>query len=60
MATQGWQALDAEGRLPATAWRKERQWALDMGLPARKTVADRDIPTFAAASWGISPGSTPS
>ena len=47
MATQGWQALDAEGRLPATAWRKERQWALDMGLPGAESITDRDIPTFA-------------
>ena len=27
MATQGWQSLDAEGRLPSNGWRKERQWA---------------------------------
>jgi len=47
MATQGWKALEAEGKLPATAWRKERQWALDMGLPGAESITDRDIPTFA-------------
>ena len=47
MATQGWKALEAEGQLPATAWRKERQWALDMGLPGAESITDRDIPTFA-------------
>ena len=47
MATQGWKALEAEGKLPGTAWRKERQWALDMGLPGAESITDRDIPTFA-------------
>jgi agmatinase len=47
MATQGWKALEAEAKLPATAWRKERQWALDMGLPGAESITDRDIPTFA-------------
>ena len=47
MATQGWKALEAEGKLPATAWRKERQWALDMGLPGAESITDRNIPTFA-------------
>ena len=47
MATQGWKALEAEGKLPATAWRKERQWALDMGLPGAESITDREIPTFA-------------
>jgi agmatinase len=47
MATQGWKALEAEGRLPGTAWRKERQWALEMGLPGADSLTDRDIPTFA-------------
>ena len=46
MATQGWQALEAEGKLPGTGWRKERQWALDMGLPGADSLTDRDIPTF--------------
>ena len=47
MATQGWQSLEAEGKLPSTGWRKERQWALDMGLPGADSLTDRDIPTFA-------------
>jgi agmatinase len=47
MNTQGWQALEAEGKLPSTGWRKERQWALDMGLPGADSLTDRDIPTFA-------------
>jgi agmatinase len=47
MATQGWQSLEAEGKLPHAGWRKERQWALDMGLPGADSLTDRDIPTFA-------------
>ena len=47
MATQGWKALEAEGKLPATAWRKEQQWALDMGLPGADSLTDKTIPTFA-------------
>src|SRR6202158_2137594 len=47
MATQGGKPLEAEGKLPATAWRRERQWALDMGLPGAESITDRDIPTFA-------------
>jgi len=47
MATQGWQSLEAEGKLPSAGWRKERQWALDMGLPGADSLTDRDIPTFA-------------
>ncbi len=47
MATQGWKALEAEGKLPSNGWRKERQWALDMGLPGADSLTDRDIPTFA-------------
>jgi len=35
-ATQGWKAVEAEGRLSEAGWRKEQQWALDMGLPALK------------------------
>ena len=41
MATQGWKALDAEGRLPEQGWRREQKWALDMGLPGGDgTVVD--------------------
>jgi agmatinase len=47
MATQGWKALEAEGRLSAEGWRKEQQWALDMGLPGAESLTDKTIPTFA-------------
>src|SRR4030088_3837653 len=46
LATQGWKALEAEGRLPESGWRKEQQWALDMGLPGADSIVDRTIPTF--------------
>ena len=35
------QAVRQEG------WRKEQQWALDMGLPGAESLTDRSIPTFA-------------
>ena len=47
LGTQGWKALEAEGRLPTKAWRKEQQWALDMGLPGAESIVDKSIPTFA-------------
>src|ERR1700754_1477428 len=47
MATQGWQALDAEGKLSSAGWRKDRQGAPDMAPPGADTLTDRDIPTFA-------------
>ena len=47
MATQGWKALDAEGKLSEAGWRKEQQWALDMGLPGADSLTDKSIPTFA-------------
>src|SRR5687767_1513188 len=47
MATQGWKALEAEGRLSEQGWRKEQQWALDMGLPGADSLTDKSIPTFA-------------
>ena len=47
MATQGWKALEAEASSRQRAWRKERQWALDMGLPGADSLTDRNIPTFA-------------
>ncbi len=47
LKTQGWQALDAEGRLSSDGWRREQQWALDMGLPGADSLEDRSIPTFA-------------
>ena len=45
--TQGWKALEAEGKLSEQGWRKEQQWALDMGLPGADSLTDRSIPTFA-------------
>ncbi len=45
--SQGWRAAEAEGKLPAGAWHKEVQWALDMGLPGAESITDRSIPTFA-------------
>jgi len=47
LQTQGWKSLDAEGRLPEAGWRKEQQWALDMGLPGADCLTDKSIPTFA-------------
>ena len=47
LATQGWKALEAEGRLSERGWRKEQQWALDMGLPGAESIIDKTIPTFA-------------
>src|SRR5262249_60424866 len=47
MATQGWKALTAEGELSEAGWRKEQQWALDMGLPGAESLTDKTIPTFA-------------
>ena len=46
MATQGWKSLDAEGKLSEAGWRKEQQWALDMGLPGADSLTDKSIPTF--------------
>ena len=43
----GWKAAEAEGRLSEEGWRKEQQWALDMGLPGAECLTDRSIPTFA-------------
>ncbi len=47
MNTQGWKALDAEGKLSEQGWRKEQQWALNMGLPGADSLTDKSIPTFA-------------
>lgn len=44
---RGWKAATAEGALPETAWRKERQWALRMGLTGAESLTDKSIPTFA-------------
>ncbi|RWQ35122.1 MAG: agmatinase [Mesorhizobium sp.] len=45
--TQGWKSIEAEGKLPENGWRKEQQWALDMGLPGSESIVDKSIPTFA-------------
>ena len=47
MQTQGWKAAEAEGKISDQAWRKEQQWALDMGLPGADSLTDKMIPTFA-------------
>jgi agmatinase len=46
LGTQGWKAAEAEGRLSEAGWRKEQQWALDMGLPGAESLTDKTIPTF--------------
>ena len=58
MATQGWQALDAEGKLSGAGWRKEQQWALDMGLPGAESLPTRRSRLLRAASCRISQAST--
>ena len=47
LSSQGWKAIEAEGKLSEEGWRKEQQWALDMGLPGAESLTDRSIPTFA-------------
>ena len=46
LETQGWKALDAEKGIPSEKYKKEMQWALDMGLPGAESLEDRSIPTF--------------
>ncbi len=46
LRTQGWQAVDAEGRLSSDGWKREVAWALEMGLPGADSLEDRSIPTF--------------
>jgi agmatinase len=60
LETQGWKALDAEGKLPSEGWKREMQWALDMGLPGAECLTDRSIPTFSRGEKPTSPASTPS
>ena len=43
----GWKAVEAEGKLSEDGWRREQQWALDMGLPGADSITDKTIPTFA-------------
>ena len=54
----GWKAIEAEGKLPGEGWRKEQQWALEMGLPGAESLSDRTIPTFPAGNCPTSPAST--
>ena len=44
--TQGWKAVQAEGKLSDDGWRREQKWALDMGLPGSESLEDKTIPTF--------------
>ena len=46
LETQSWKALQAEGKLASEGWNREKQWALDMGLPGAESLIDRSIPTF--------------
>ena len=46
LGSQGWKAIEAEAKLSEDGWRKEQQWALDMGLPGSDSLTDRTIPTF--------------
>lgn len=45
--SQGWRAVEAEGKLSGKGWGKEVKWALDMGLPGADSITDKTIPTFA-------------
>ena len=44
---RGWKAAVKEGTIPQDAWKKERQWALRMGLTGADSITDKSIPTFA-------------
>ncbi len=44
--SQGWRAVEAEGKLSGKGWSKEVKWALDMGLPGADSITDKSIPTF--------------
>jgi agmatinase len=39
-------AVDAEARLPTTAWEREVARGLELGLPGADSIVDRTIPTF--------------
>ncbi len=45
--SQGWRAVEAEGKLSGKGWAKEVKWSLDMGLPGADSITDKSIPTFA-------------
>ena len=42
-ASQGWKALEAKAQLSDKGWRKEQQWALDMGLPGAECLTARFV-----------------
>ncbi len=44
--SQGWKATEAEGKLSESGYRRELEWALEMGLPGADSLDSRDIPTF--------------
>ena len=47
MRLQGWKAAQKEAAIPGDAWRKEREWALRVGLTGADSIEDKTIPTFA-------------
>lgn len=47
MRLQGWKAAQKEAEIPGDAWRKERAWALRVGLTGADSIEDKSIPTFA-------------
>jgi agmatinase len=47
MQLQGWKAAQAEADIPGAGWKKERAWALKMGLAGADSIEDKSIPTFA-------------
>ncbi len=47
MRLQGWKAAQKEAEIPGDAWRKEREWALRVGLTGADSIEDKSIPTFA-------------
>ncbi len=44
--SQGWKATEAEEKLSERGYRREMEWALEMGLPGAESLTSRDIPTF--------------
>lgn len=44
---RGWKAVEAEAKLPQGGWKRERAWALRMGLTGADSLDDKSIPTFA-------------
>ena len=44
--SQGWKATEAEEKLSERGYRRELEWALQMGLPGAESLTSRDIPTF--------------